>query len=86
MSHHVHNVGINYHRLSREPLEKAFADEWRDFNKGDKFLRFCLDRSHGNRGDYIPTDVENEVAATIIQWLGSSVGQSFLEKVHARGS
>ena len=73
--------GINAHRLSREPREKQFADAWAKANRDNQLLRYILDRSHDNRGRYFPSEVEQEVAATIIQWLGSPVGQGFLEDV-----
>lgn len=71
--------GINAHRLSREPLEKLFADTWAKANRNDKILEYILDRLQSNRGGYPPSEVEQEVAATVIQWLGSSVGQGFLQ-------
>lgn len=73
------NDGINTGRLGREPTEKLFHDLWKEHNKDQRALRFLLDRTHDNRGDYRPTGTEQEVAATVIQWLGSPVGQGFLE-------
>ena len=73
---------INALRLKREPLEKTFVEQWELMNKDQGILKFILDRSHSNRGDYYPTETEQEVAVAIIQWLGSPVGQGFLACVN----
>lgn len=72
---------INKHRFTREPLERRFVEAWNSMNENNKLLRFILDRSFGNRGDYHPSELEQEVAVTIIQWLGSPVGQGFIKDV-----
>jgi hypothetical protein len=73
---------INAHRLNKNnPLEKKFAAAWKDINWDNKILSYLLDRTHENRGDHVVTDLEAEVAATMIQWLGTPVGQYFLESV-----
>lgn len=71
-------AGINTHRLASNPMEQRFADQWAETNKNNEILKYMLDRTHGNRGDYVPTPIEEETAATVIQWLGSPVGQWFL--------
>jgi hypothetical protein len=65
--------GLNRHRLAQHALEKAFADRWE--KEAPNTLGYLI-------GDvYTPRD--EEVAATIIQWLGSPVGQWFIRDVLA---
>ncbi len=73
--------GISTHRLAKNPIEQRFADAWAKINQDDRMLKYLLDRSHSERGDYQPSQAEQETAATVIQWLGSPVGQGFLESV-----
>lgn len=79
----VEAMGVSSHRLDREPLEQIFHRLWSERCRRG-LLRFLLDRSHSNRGDYQPTPEEEEVAATVIQWLGSPVGQGFLFDVKTK--
>jgi len=78
--------GLNAHRYEREPLEKAFALAWQDRNTGPMGrvrtnLDYLLDRD--NRGEPNPPLTERDwlVANTVIQWLGSHVGQGFIREV-----
>lgn len=72
---------INKHRLNpSNPLEQKFVAEWEKINEEGKLLRFLLDRTHSNAGNHIPTTEEQETAVTLIQWLGSPVGQGFLQQ------
>lgn len=64
--------GLHSHRLKREPEEKRFADAWDDEDVLKHLLGDGVDALH----DIGPRD--EVVAATVIQWLGSEVGQSFL--------
>ena len=77
-----HN-GLRTNRLEREPLEKAFAVAWSDKNErsmGHDLLDWLLaENPNSPRGEVTQRDAT--VAATIIQWLGSPVGQSFLQEV-----
>ena len=75
------NKGINHIRLTNNPLEKRFAEAWAKMNKDNGVLKFMLDRTHQNRGSHSVAEVENEVAATVIQWLGSHVGECFIRDV-----
>lgn len=78
------NTGINAQRFSREPLEKLFAEEWDKENKNEHGRRptlpYLLDPLN-QHNPLEPTDEEYRLAATIIQWLGSAVGQGFIEDV-----
>jgi len=71
--------GFHAKRLSREPLEKRFHDVWANENNRGHLLQYLLTPHDGPSKPVTARD--EKVAATIIQWLGSSVGQSFLEKV-----
>lgn len=83
----IKHEGHNHHRLEREPLERLFADEWRELNtghgRGHGPLAYMLaeDRNHP-RGEV--TERDAMVAATVIQWLGSNVGQCFLREVMSK--
>jgi len=80
----IKHVGHNHQRLSREPLEKIFADEWRELNsgiaRGQGPLAYMLAENRNYPRDEV-TDRDAMVAATVIQWLGSNVGQCFLSGV-----
>lgn len=72
--------GFNSNRLSKaadNPREVAFAKAWRNNNgKGPSHSKHTIDY-------LIPecTVRDEQVAATIIQWLGSNVGMAFLREV-----
>ena len=72
--------GNNEHRLEQNPLEKRFAEIWENKVTDNRLLDYLL--SHPNaKTQHFPTDHEHFVAATVIQWLGSPVGQHFLTEV-----
>lgn len=74
--------GVSHHRYEREPLERLFAEKWQEINDRhldpDATLKYLL--SEDNK-PVRPSDRDRLVAATIIQWLGSPVGQAFLKNV-----
>lgn len=79
----VKRYGLSQHRLASNPMEKAFSDAWHrlEFNGtpyGEKILSNIL--SPDNHPVFVEEDTK-AVAATVIQWLGSPVGQYFLEQV-----
>jgi hypothetical protein len=67
--------GMHAHRLNREPEERRFANAWREQQRGNT-LDYLLDEA--NRGVATASERDDTVAATVIQWLGSPVGQHFL--------
>lgn len=69
----------NTHRLSENPLEASFLDTWETDPSFVHTLDYILSDRVNERGPVSERDLE--VAATVIQWLGSPVGQCFLEKV-----
>lgn len=70
--------GLHTNRFSSNPLEKAFADEWNEKNTFERVLEYLLSIDNVPRET---SDEAQEVASTVIQWLGSSVGLSFVTKV-----
>lgn len=70
--------GKNIHRLSREPLEKKFHDAWKARQEYGNTLGYILG---DNNEPAILSERDEMVAATVIQWLGSPVGQGFLDIV-----
>ena len=79
----MRNKGLHQNRFSKNPLEKIFAEEWEKANgahiAGTPLLDYAL--APNNQYPRESTEREREVAATVIQWLGSDVGQAFLRDV-----
>ena len=73
----IKHHGISRHRLSQNPLEHKFADAWEKM--APLTLGYLLCGQDCNPHDY--TERDAEVAATMIQWLGSPVGESFVREV-----
>lgn len=78
------NKGLSQRRFKDNPMEQKFAQVWEDFNSSEGRLdgRGTLDyllAADCNRPDGEVTERDRQVAATVIQWLGSPVGQYFLE-------
>lgn len=78
------NKGRHQHRFAANPLERAFAEAWETMNlnasgrsDGQGILDWLLvEDPKGPMGEV--TDRDREVAATVIQWLGSHVGEIFV--------
>lgn len=72
--------GMNSFRYKENPLEHRFAKEWQKLEaQGRGMLAYLLDDTNRGNGPVSPRD--ELVAATVIQWLGSPVGQGFLSSV-----
>lgn len=71
--------GLSAHRQKDNPLEKRFAEQWEEINERGHVLEYLLSGPENKRVDATPE--QQELAATIIQWLGSPVGQFFLVEV-----
>jgi len=84
------NKGIRQYRFKQNPLEKRFAESWDEINtdscgklNGNGILDYIMAKNINNPlGDI--SDRDRAVAATVIQWLGSPVGQSFLTQTNKR--
>lgn len=74
------HVGISANRIPREPIEGAFAEAWAE--RASDTLGYLL---YGqDKRNHAVTQREAEIAATLMQWLGSSVGQGFLLDIEER--
>ena len=71
--------GLQAHRLKGHAEELAFAQAWEGKNERGKILAHLLDTRDLQGGlPPTPSDRDYAVAATVIQWLGSHVGECFL--------
>jgi hypothetical protein len=72
--------GLHTHRFKENPEEKRFADAWAKQNDGSRgTLAYLLTPpDQDQRHPLTPQPEHQIVAATVVQWLGSPVGQSFL--------
>lgn len=80
------NTGINHKRLkaSQNKLEKKFSRRWNKINSGNHaILDYILSEDNLSEDNHQvgPSDRDQEVAATVIQWLGTEVGREFLDSV-----
>lgn len=74
--------GLHTHRFDDNPEEQQFAEAWDRINSGGRILDYLLDPKSGSCGRPIPRgDGEVVAAATLVQWLGSPVGRSFLREL-----
>ena len=72
----IKHEGISRHRLASNPLEALYAEEWEKEAPGTLGYLLC---GQEKNNDYSERDAQ--VAATIIQWLGSPVGSVFVYDV-----
>lgn len=80
----IRHHGLHRHRFKLNPLEQRFADAWEEKNNPPGSNTPTLAHLLSSTKDPVEFN-QNEatVAATIIQWLGSHVGQCFLAEVIA---
>jgi len=77
-SESIRHRGIRLYRFRDNPLEQKFSDVWKAENDRGQLLEYLL--GDGNKRASV-TERDETVAATVIQWLGTPVGQSFVKKV-----
>ena len=80
------NKGKSQYRFKQNPAERIFAEAWEEKNSS-KYVRSILDyllAEDNNRPMGEVTERDRMVAATVIQWLGSPVGEGFLQDVAAK--
>lgn len=72
--------GLARYRFPDNPEEKRIADAWQAHNDTGRTLDHLLDPRKGEPFGHPPhaADRDRVVAATVMQWLGSHVGQGFL--------
>ena len=67
------------YRFADNPEELRFFDAWQEFNRDDVHLDSLLDERPVQHGRSPACSERDQVVAeTVIQWLGSPVGQSWL--------
>jgi hypothetical protein len=77
------NKGLHQYRLPTNPLEKRFAELWEAHNNEYPYHGFDTVDTLMSEDSYHPdfaSDEERIAMATVIQWLGSPVGQCFLNR------
>ena len=72
----VKHEGLHTHRLRTNYLERVMSEHWADLCE-DGHLEYLL--SLDNKWRPV-SERDAVIAATVIQWLGTSVGQNFLER------
>ena len=78
--------GRQPYRLKNNPMERAFARAWKERNTvapgmmGHGILDYLLADDSNRPLDEV-TERDASVAATVVQWLGSPVGQCFVRDV-----
>jgi hypothetical protein len=85
MSIHVkkRHRGMHFDRTKKEPLERAFAVAWQELNETSRHstLEYMFAEDNNRPRDGEVSERDQLVANTVIQWLGSPVGQCFLGRV-----
>ena len=76
--------GLHLYRLASNPIERIYAERWAEINKTGHILEHILSSGGDRKAD--PSERDYAVAATVVQWLGTIVGQGFLEEVARRAS
>lgn len=80
--------GKNTHRFSVNPIEKIFSDLWAEENERwiknglrGSVLQYILSEDGGKT---VPetSDRDEMIAASVIQWLATPIGKSFLAELH----
>lgn len=70
--------GLHTYRFKENPEEERFAKAWEQQNEYGSNLAYLLHVGEQRGRPPEPDDRDHTVAATVIQWLGSPVGQWFL--------
>jgi hypothetical protein len=82
---------LHQYRFEQNPNEKSYALVWEDRNlnvvtgypDGRGTLDYLLAEDCNSPSGEV-SERDREVAATVIQWLGSPVGQGFVEDVQSK--
>jgi len=78
--------GLSAYRFGSNPQEQHMAEKWAEFldkgiaNGRPDTLDYLLHKGDQSRVDHC-SDRDRKVANTVIQWLATPVGSSFLEDV-----
>lgn len=81
--------GFLYERVHFDPLEAAFASDWEKYNQPRPGLNYGMSALQGILSDRNGNGLEvtrrdRFVAASVIQWLGTNCGYSFLQTALAK--
>jgi hypothetical protein len=69
------HFGMHMARFPNNPLEALISTHWNDKQRSGHVLSYLL--GHDNKQGFV-SQRDATVAATLIQWLASDVGQNFL--------
>lgn len=74
-------LGKSLYRFEKNPKEKVFSNEWIELNRGKYSMIEMLLSSDGGKTPAQVNEHDELIAATVIQWLGSPVGYSWLIEI-----
>lgn len=84
------NWGIMLDRVKFNDREKAFSEQWNEDNEIKRYMNhghgllqdLFIDRDKSNNRMFYHVITRNDrvIVATVIQWLGTNIGISFLER------
>lgn len=74
-------TGLHAHRFRDNPEGQRFAEMWTRMGLDGRNLDYLLTPAPQNHEPLAASGRDRQVAATIIQWLGSPVGQGFLREM-----
>ena len=74
------NKGLHQYRFKDNLLEKQIAVAWNKMNEDNDILNYLLSKNNKHLNNDEISKRDREVAATVIQWLGSPVGFNFVKE------
>lgn len=85
MAQRIEHVGIHAFRLDpkqKNPRERIFARKWEKENERNLLhhLMFVSDETGKSKLAYALNARDAKIAATVIQWLGTNIGFSFIRE------
>ena len=72
------HIGLHSHRVATNPKEGLFQSAWKRYNEYFLTLEYLVG---DGRRPATASERDKQIAATVVQWLGSPVGISFLEEL-----
>jgi len=80
----MQHKGLRQFRFAQNPLEALFAAEWQKLNETGRVLEYILTPEINNPDVANLSERDMSVAATVVQWLGTPVGQGLIRKVQEK--
>lgn len=68
--------------IKRFTSRKKIDKKWEEWNKHHQILKYLLAKTPNKPKDEEVSNRDREVAATVIQWLGSPIGQTFIKELN----